>query len=297
MSARGSNLGSVYGPAFFVVLALLSASALGLTWGIHAYGVYLEKKPIEAPDGRRVAQVPKETEHWIAVGPDRIESAEMLAELGTENYLSRTYQQKDPADPAHPQQVELHLAYYTGQIDTVPHVPERCFVGGGLAIDKDSRKIPLRLDGSGWIEETDLPEGVQGPVYLARLSNSWSDRPGSRVRLPGDPAELEMLTTGFSRPGGGGSFYSGYFFVANGGTVASANDVRLLAFKLTDDYSYYLKVQFTSFTARDPNQLAELAASLLDDLYAEIARCVPDWVEVRAGRYPPEAGETGSDDS
>jgi hypothetical protein len=70
--------------------------------------------------------------------------------------------------------------------------------------------------------------------------------------------------------------------------VDSAEQVRLLAFNLTDDYAYYLKVQITSGGVESPQELASLAGSLLDDLLGEIMRCVPDWTEVRAGRYPPD---------
>ncbi|MEM1328995.1 MAG: exosortase-associated EpsI family protein [Planctomycetota bacterium] len=277
-------------PAFLIVTIILGSAALGMSWAINAYGLYLQKKPIEARDGRTVASIPDETKDWIRIGPDRLETPEVLEELGTTNYLTRVYQQKNPAEGEQPERLELHLAYYTGMIDTVPHVPERCFVGGGLSIGEGSEVHRVTLDGSGWIEDTSdrVPEDHAWPVYMARLDNQYSDAPGTRVRLPGDPHELDMLVTGFVGPGGH-TFYSGYFFVANGGTVARAEGVRLLAFKLQDDYAFYLKVQFTSFSAQSPEQLAELAGSLLDDLYAEISRCIPDWVEVEAGRYPPEA--------
>ena len=279
-------------PAVVVVTLVLATAGLGMSWAINAYGFYLQKKPIEAPGGRTVASIPTETRNWIRVGSDRVEPPEVLEELGTSNYLTRSYEQKNAPEGERPERIELHLAYYTGMIDTVPHVPERCFVGGGLSIGEASAIYPVPLDSSGWIDDTSdaVPEDHEWPVFMARLDNRYSDAPGMRVRLPGDPNNLEMLITQFLGQGGGG-FHSGYFFVANGGTKARAEDVRLLAFKLQDDYAFYLKVQFTSFTAGSPERLAELAGSLLDDLYAEIARCIPDWVEVEAGRYPDGADD------
>ena len=292
--ARGvSSRGFGFGAGVVVALVVMIAAAAGLEGAIRAYGLYLQKLPIEAPGGRQVSAIPVETANWVRIGGDRIESAEVLEELGTTNYLTRTYAEKNPSTPGQPRTIELHLAYYTGMIDTVPHVPERCFVGGGMSIGEGSRRVPIELDESGWVEDTSLPEGVEGPVMLARLPNLWSDKPGARVRLPGDPRSLEMLVTGFNLPGNR-KLYSGYFFIANGGTVASANDVRTLAFKLTDDYAYYYKVQFTSANVADAQELAELAGLLLDDLYGEIARCAPDWIEVRAGRYPPQDVGRGS---
>ena len=105
------------------------------------------------------------------------------------------------------------------------------------------------------------------------------------MRFPRDVEDLEMRITPFQDEKGR-MVYAGYFFIANGGTVASANDIRLLAFQLEDDYSYYVKVQFTSGTVGSVEELAELAGSMLDEILPDIMDRVPDWVEVREGRYP-----------
>jgi len=209
----------------------------------------------------------------------------IVEELGTKNYLSRTYREKNPADPDHPQVIGLHLAYYTGTIEMVPHVPERCFVAGGMLVGEDSVEVPLNLDTSGW-----LPDPSDGDVKTARTSNRYSDRPGMRVRLPRDAENISLYVTGFQGEHGG-PLYAGYCFLANGGWVARAEGVRLLAFKLTDDYAYYMKVQCSSQTARSREEYVSSASSLLDELLPEIMRCVPDWTEVRRGTYPKDAGK------
>ncbi len=273
-------------PAVWVIAAILSTSALGFTWVINAYGIHLRKLPIQAEGGRLVSAIPTESEHWIRVGRDRIEAPEIESELGTTNYLTRTYVRKDTIGSDRPVTVEVHIAYYSGQIDTVPHVPERCFVGGGLTIGSASGVYPIPLDDSDWVEDTSAPEGM-GRIVTTRLSNRFSDLPGARVRLPADPHNLRFLVTQFTGRGSD-PFHVGYFFIANGRTVASAEGVRTLAFNLTDDYAYYCKVQFMSPNARNPRELAELAGSFLDDMYGEIARVIPDWVEVQLGNYPPD---------
>ena len=85
------------------------------------------------------------------VGRDRIESPEIQAELGTENYVTRTSRRKGDAAPV---RVELHAAYYTGRVDTVPHVPDRCFVGGGMRMDGPTVNVPLELDTATWMLDT-----------------------------------------------------------------------------------------------------------------------------------------------
>lgn len=277
-------------------LALLVGSAAVMGVAIRVAGFHLRKTPIHAENNRQVSSLPAETPSWQRLGSDRIEPAEIVETLGTENYVTRYYVRKDTAGTDSPMVVELHAAYYTGMIDTVPHVPERCFVGGGLQQSEASQTLDVPMAGTSWLpDRTVEPEyaGADGVIYTVRLANdpAYTDAPGQRVRLPrgvGPDSPLRMRCSEFLLPGGG-AFYAGYFFVANGGTVANANGVRELAFDLSDDYAYYLKVQVNSATVGSVEELAEQAGSLLDELMGEIMRCVPDWVEVERGNYPPEA--------
>jgi exosortase len=282
------------GPTAGALLALLSVSALGTGYAISAYKYHLTKLPIEAPGGRTLASnLPRETDSWRTVGADRVESAEVLEELGTRNYVNRYYAEKNPAPGARPRVIELHAAYYTGQIDTVPHVPERCFVGGGLQQASSARVVPLDLDRSRWIPDPGAPAGEE-PVFTARTSTRWSDSRGARVRLPRGIESVGLRASGYQVPRVG-EIFAGYFFIANGGIATSANDVRLLAFDLTDDYAFYLKVQFNGSSAQgigSPEELAEVASDLLDELLPDLMMCVPDWVEVTQGRYPPDRTTT-----
>jgi len=77
--------------------------------------------------------------------------------------------------------------------------------------------------------------------------------------------------------------------------VPRAEGVRTLAFDLRSDYAYYLKVQFTSGAVSSSEELARQAGDLLEDLLPEIMRCVPDWIEVELGRYPPERDDEKSE--
>lgn len=298
-----SVLRSLLRPAFLTALAVLAASAIGMSAGIRAFGIYLSKLPVHAPEGRTLNSIPTETASWIKAGPDRIESADVVATLGTDNYLSRTYVERKPRDPAKPRVLELHLAYYTGMIDTVPHVPDRCFIGGGMSQGTKAVYLPLALDRSRWFPDPDVDEGLRGSVIRYRLADDhrYTSRPGQSVRLPREPESLRMRVMGFDAPEGP-RVYAGYFFIANGGHTDSAQNIRTLAFNLTDDYAYYLKVQCTSATASSEEELAAMSSELLSELIGEIMLCVPDWIEVQAGRYPPDnpkraqAGASGRPD-
>lgn len=283
--------------AFAAGLFVLGGSAMGLGWAINTYGLHLQKLPIYAPGDRQLSSIPRETERWRQIGTDKVESPEIIEVLGTTNYISRSYIQREPSPGKDtPVRLELHAAYYTGAIDTVPHVPERCFVGGGLQQAEFSQAVALPLDSSRWtVDETVPPElaGDSGEIYRVRLANrpEWSSSPGRRVRLPRDvtpDSPIKMRISGFETGDGKVGLFAGYFFVANGGTVANANAVRTLAFDLTSDYAYYMKVQVTSANVDSAEELAEYAADLLDGLFGELLLCTPDWIDVQEGTYPED---------
>ena len=277
------NARFLFSPALLITFILLASSAAGFPTVLNALQLHLEKKPIEPRSGLRVSSVPKDFGRWTPAGPDSLLSKEMAQELGTSNYLSRWYRSTSEAEDT-PQSFQLHLAYYTGGIDTVPHVPERCFVGGGMVQDGNTigdLRVNYPLDPPNVIVNNNAdPILMEGTVYAARSSQTFS-----RVNLPVGVENLRMTATPFETAEGQ-KVWAGYFFIANGRVVSSADQVRLAAFKLSDDYSYYAKIQFLSFDVQNAQELADLAAEVLSDIFPEIMRAMPDWVEVREGAYP-----------
>jgi hypothetical protein len=278
-------------PAFITALVIMSLCAVGMKTAITHYNIHLQKKPIYAENGRLLRAIPAETANWRRLGQDIIEASEIADQLGTDNYITRFYVQKSPADGKPPRSVQLHAAYYTGMIDTVPHVPERCLTGAGMALVGGPWTVPIPLDASEWRPLADGDGSPDGPVYTVRLSNEYSTAGGGRrVNLPfqlSPTRPLTMRISRFSTPGGRDHF-AGYFFIANGGWVSSAEGVRQLSFDLRNDYAYYLKVQVGSEDASTPEELAELTGSLLDDLLGELMTCIPDWIKVQQGLWPPD---------
>lgn len=271
--------------AAVVALAILSLSALGLEAMVDLLRLQLKKRPIEPASGLKLHSLPESFKGWRAFR-DEVVSAEAAAELGTDNYLSRWYRRVDAEGrPAEPEMlVQLHCAYYTGMIDTVPHVPERCLVGGGMEYAGQSRVVRVPLDLSRLMPDPD-EAAAEG---RARLLTARNERVPMRVRLPREIENLSMMATPFRESAGGPIVWAGYFFMANGGVRASANDVRLLAFKLQDDYAYYAKVQFLSATVKSAEELAAVAGEILDEILPDLMLRVPDWTEVEEGRWPPD---------
>ncbi len=272
--------------SFIVPVVVLASAAAGFGAGIRLTGIYLQKLPIYAPEGRSVRAIPRVTASWEQVGEDRLEKPEILKVLGTENYITRTYKERNPADPKRPGVIELHIAYYTGMIDTVPHVPERCFVGGGLDMIQASTVVPVPLNTADWVADENVPASMKGHIFTANALDEHGNRI-RRVRLPRDPQTIAMNASRY-RASKSLELTAGYFFIANGGVVPTAEQVRLLAFNLEDDYAYYMKVQVSSQFVADAKELASLSARLLDEMLPHLMMSVPDWVEVEEGTYPTD---------
>lgn len=273
---------------FIASLALLGVSAGGLGLVVSYFKYYTKKEAIYPESGLLVTSLPPETPSWVREGSDRIEPPEIIEVLGTKNYVSRMYRTKEEWKPGRgPLRVQFHAAYYTGGIDTVPHVPDRCFVGGGMQIGTILGNLPLEFDRTDWSLNRDVPEHLSGRIWKTYITNEHSKRAGDKPNLPRDPETMRLRTMGFLGPQDEKEMFAGYFFIANGGTVCRAEDVRLLAFDLTSKYAYYLKVQVTSSDVESGEELAEAATSLVGEMLGDIMLCVPDWVRVEMGEYPP----------
>lgn len=263
-------------PAYAAAAVCLIASALGFRAAVAALGVYLKKEPV--PLRASLDGIPTTLGAWKRVGEDRRYGDAIVEELGTSKYLNRLYAiDGDPSKGV----VELHLAYYTGFIDTVPHVPERCWGAHGMQMTRQSERMPLTIDKSAWRADPTLVHQSSGkPYFLATVTDSVTKR-SSEVHLPVD--EIVLSVTEFqeqSRPQA--RFIGGYLFVANGRATPSPYEVRDLAFSLTDKYAYYCKVQFSAEFPKAEgayDRYREQVTDLLGQVLPHLMRTLPDWPE------------------
>jgi exosortase len=270
--------------AFGAAATILLVSGIAMSATFRVIGVYLQKAAIYPADRRVLTAVPTTTASFVREGVDTREAPEIEAVLGTTNYITRLYLEREPTDPKNRLGVQLHAAYYTGSIDTVPHVPERCFTGAGWMLVREWGDIPVPLDPTRWSPDDSVPERFKGRIMRARLDNQFGSFPGRFVRLPLNPEKIELRVSEYRGPDGS-QIMAGYFFIANGRTMSSDRGVRLLSFDLETRYAYYLKVQFNGKFST-AQELASAAARLLDELLPELMLCVPDWVDVEAGEHP-----------
>jgi hypothetical protein len=105
------------------VAGILAAALLGQCLWLGASRAVLVKLPL--PLRQDLHALPKTLGGWTLEKEEPPESAEVEHALGTRDYLTRWY------TDAKGRRARLHIAYYTGSVDTVPHVPDRCFVAAG----------------------------------------------------------------------------------------------------------------------------------------------------------------------
>jgi hypothetical protein len=224
---------------------------------------------------------------WVMINDQRM-PAEVEEELGTKDYISRTYINKDAASrPAQRSwdravqrarrtgepvpdaeinrlaasalendpyaRVTLHVAYYTGSVDTVPHIPDRCMLGAGFEM---STRDAFTLD---------VPNEQAQDLMVSFRQFQQRDNSGAGNDLTNSVA---------------------YFFHVNGDYEHDAIvGVRKRLQDLFESHAYFAKVEVSVIapTAEKEIDTAKAAmAGFLRDALPDIERVLPDWDTVKA---------------
>ena len=275
--------------SFAIGLVLLGGVAVRAATAV--LGIEAEKR--EAPLRQPLATLPTRLGEWRRVGEDRMLDSQVVEVLGTPHYLERAYAIEPPngsPDPA--STLRLHIAFYSGDPDESPHVPEVCWVGQGMTIDGPAEIRPLRLSIDGVRIEDGLENLDTGEPYPIVDVVHPVTRIAEPVALP--VGELSLRISRFISPADPGSLQlGGYFFIANGRLTPSAADVRSLAFQLYQRYAYWMKVEFDATVPRGNGEAEAIdgyvarVESLLAALLPELMKRLPDWPALeRDGREP-----------
>ena len=270
-------------PAAFVVLGVMLLAAIGLNATAQYMKLTFRKQPVplQAP----VASLPSKIGTWVQVGVDRPLPPDIEHVLGTQDYIMRRYINTALLPPAEAEELiamepdkreeaagriaqrnpramlSVSLTYYTGMVDTVAHIPDRCFVGGGF----------------------DTVGGSFRSLSVPHLNNTRQD-------LTLKVLEFEDRTSKVSvRP-----LVVGYVFQVNGRYEADAvTGVRRELQKLTDKYAYYAKIELMiemrdSGNTRAVEVAEDVFADFLTAAIPEIERILPDWQKVTAQADQPD---------
>jgi len=265
--------------AYIAALAILVAGAVGFRLLIAQLNIHLLK---EAVDLRRpLDSIPTKIGRWERYGTDSVFSDTLIEELGTRRYLDRIYAvDGDPAKGV----IHVHIAYYTGTIDAVPHIPERCWAVGGLELTRNSEGVVVDIDRSAWRSPRDTADPYRAAYQVASITDPVTAEIEEVVMPRG---EISMTTIEFQDPKQPQRRQvGGYFFIANGRCTPSTFGVRALAFNLTDRYAYYCKVQLSGrYPEGDPPASERFRADsedFLSQLLPHLMRRLPDWPSVES---------------
>ena len=265
--------------ALVVACATLLICGVGFRLAVRDAQAFLAKEAVDLRS--QLTAIPKQLGAWRASGEDRMLTAELEESLGTAKYLDRVYLRE--MDRGRDQSVMVHITYYTGIIDAVPHVPDRCMAAGGWVIVDLPHNLALPLDRSVWRSDPQYINRATGEFYPMVTFNHHVTGEIVSVRMP--IGDFRLRTTEFrwsDRPNE--RIFAGYFFVANGRTTPWPEGVRKFAFDLTTRYAYFAKIQFTMIAGADSTSdgFVGIVASLADELLPELMLCLPDWAEIES---------------
>ena len=178
----------------------------------------------------------------IGTGSDE----DRYADRSSNWYLSRVYRDTRAESPAAPYaQWRLHLTYYTGAMDTVPHIPDVCLQQGGnqlIATDVVSFRVPAARN----------PWDQEMKINRTQYSITRPDRP-------------------FPMP------HSQYYvFSLNGKPEHEWKMVRLGLTNPWSRYCYFAKIQFAPLTpVEKPEEGDEKAKEFLDIVLPRVLEALP----------------------
>jgi hypothetical protein len=257
-------------PAFLLVAALLLLGAVGLNTAVPAMKLHFRKEAV--PLRRPLTSLPVRMGHWVQVSVDRPLQEDVEEVLGTKEYIYRDYvddrvvsasqiaefQDKSynerrgmlaQLQQEHPNAVvNLGITYYTGLVDTVAHIPDRCYIADGYE--------PTSYDIVSWPIAAGIPGRSADPDVQVRFIN-FQDQVG-RTRLKRSVS---------------------YFFHVNGHFESDPLNVRRRLQNLLQKYGYYMKIE-TMTLIQNKEQSASVMQDFLTAVLPNVKECLPDWQKV-----------------
>lgn len=275
---------------FWVVLGILAVAAVLFTFAVQHLKLYFQKYPVPLPHGPGTLKdekygVGRQLGHWrlISMFPDEPIDPETEATLQTPEYIFRMYAnekviQRDRLDALNgksaserrallsdlqrefPQGiVHLSVTYYTGMVDTVAHIPDRCMTAAGF--DTSEARD----------EKWDL---------------------GNRLGMEkGEPIPLRFMVFDDRNSGRNISRALAYFFHVNGSYEGGVAAVRLKLQDLRQKHAYYSKVEVMTLGS-DTRRTQEVLKDFLLVALPSVETCLPDWSAVAGGPTTRAATDT-----
>ena len=267
-------------PAFVVTVLLLAVSALTLNGAVGFLRLHFKKLPCPLRVAMIKDALPTKMGDWVQVSQDQPIDAETEQILGTSQYVFRDYADSslvgsdeiEAMKKATPQQYEALRAqiqerqpqaiitaavtYYTGLVDTVAHIPERCYVADGYNVSHSEEKDADLHGADGWQRKV--------PYRFLTFDDQVATRRVSRN--------------------------VGYLFNVNGVYDADSFGVRGRLQDLRERYGYYAKVELMTQAPAAMSQNPDVAKNsaqamekFLTVALPELEKALPDWKALHSG--------------
>jgi hypothetical protein len=276
-------------PAFMAAVVILAVAAMGLNASVGYLRLHFKKEAV--PIARPLGSIPVNLGVWQQVSLDEPLDPDIEHALGTNQYVFRDYMDervvgRDTIEQirtmnesilsatdaetlaklkedrakyvgrvrmSHPNGVvNLAVTYYTGLVDTVAHVPDRCYVADGYE-PKTWEVVKWNID--------------DGKPVEARFIN-FEDGTGRST------ATRSVA----------------YFFHVNGEFQSAPESVRLRLQNLFERHGYYAKVEVMTLLS-DRAESARVMTDFLSAAMPEVRKSLPDWAAVKRGDAPAAAAD------
>jgi hypothetical protein len=271
-------------PAFVVVAVILFVAAVSLNGATEYMKLHFKKQPV--PIARPLTDVPDRLGPWVQISRDQPLNHEFEEVLGTDKYAFRVYvdssrvgqaaverlrQEMDvhaekaeeyrrqnrppPPDPlatfrnTYPEAVmDAAFTYYTGLVDTVAHVPDRCYIA----------------------------DGFEPTTYKVDRWPALEGRPGDE--------SVRFIVFEDQTPGRGAVNRNiAYFFHCNGRYVNDPVGVRKELANLLQKHGYYMKIEVQTMKLPEAESVRVMNGYLSHAL-PEVEKSLPDWTKYTSGR-------------
>jgi hypothetical protein len=229
-------------PSFLLVLLVLLGGAVGINAATSALKLHFRKQALPLRSKEGLAAIPLQLGSWICVPETHTINPDEAHELQTDQYVFRDYVDLDAFDGGglkvatrdeilamdklsredyyralnkiriknNNAVLSMAVTYYTGKVDTVPHVPDRCYVADGFQ--------PSAYNIKDW-QLGKYATGAPRDVKVRFIDFEDQTSRGQQNRC---------VT---------------YFFHANGKYEQDPNQVRLRLQHLTETYAYFAKIE------------------------------------------------------
>src|SRR4051812_17449083 len=242
-------------PSFLLVLLVLLVGAVGINAATSALKLHFRKLPLPLRSKDGLAAIPLQLGNWICIPEMHTINPDEAHELQTDQYVFRDYVDLDAvgADGVKIAKREdvlnmdklsredyyrelnrirsknnnavlsMAVTYYTGKVDTVPHVPDRCYVA----------------------------DGFQPSVYEKKDWVLGEYEKGRNRAVPVRFIDFQDLTNRGSQ-----NRCVTYFFHANGKYMDDPNQVRIALQNLFAKYGYFAKIEVMTLLPNRPGAMA-----------------------------------------